>query len=663
MSSWRDAVLKEFVPGVSRLTLVADPDNLLTEERLTLALRKRGFDLIEFDDPVAFRYAYESKYRAIWDKGEQTDLMAILRIRDTTLDALPHDLLQAGRKLGFNLGELFPNMSYSVLEELDGEHLDLLFDAQARFPPERMGDNATKDFVLRHVFSIAVELIRTEVDLLRTLLRIHYKGVRIPNLLSERVVQTLGQQPGFSEWPLARIIPDDNEFFGFLQERWPHFLAARNEGPFKVHDLATAQDFKFAGPVNLPFDHDDIKVYIDNLFLERRLAPVSAQGLNISPESWMSCGIIQSEADDNLARISGLFDLIEKERPTLDSNHSEWINFAPKWAELSALVHTSNVQDKKRRLQKVGDSLNTLFADWMEAHYAGLMNLPPTQPVMLHHVSRHLERAMESAESSKVALVVMDGLALDQWVTVREVLKEQDASLSMRESAAFAWVPTVTSVSRQAIFAGKPPLYFPTSIHTTNNEARLWRQFWEGCGLSRTSVAYGRSLGEGNPSEALEALIHPAGTRVAGLVVDMVDKIMHGMQLGAAGMHNQIRQWCQERFLVDLVGYLLDMGFCVWLTADHGNIECEGRGRPSEGAIAEARGERVRVYPTPELRERFAKSCPFARQWEPVGLPDRYFPLTAARRDAFVRQGEKIVGHGGLSIEEVIVPFVKLERK
>ena len=71
-------------------------------------------------------------------------------------------------------------------------------------------------------------------------------------------------------------------------------------------------------------------------------------------------------------------------------------------------------------------------------------------------------------------------------------------------------------------------------------------------------------------------------TKVVGFVVDQVDKIMHGMQLGAAGMHNQIKQWCRGGFLAALVGQLLEYGYEVWLTADHGNIQCEGKGRPSE---------------------------------------------------------------------------------
>ena len=112
--SWRNIILKEFAPKACKLTLVSDPDCLLTEEKLALELRRRGFDLIEFSDSIEFRYAYESKYRAIWDCGEHTDLVVILCLQDGELESLPYDLIQVGRKLSFSLGGLFPNLSYPV---------------------------------------------------------------------------------------------------------------------------------------------------------------------------------------------------------------------------------------------------------------------------------------------------------------------------------------------------------------------------------------------------------------------------------------------------------------------------------------------------------------------------------------------------------------------
>ena len=663
MSSWRDTVLKEFVPNVSKLTLVADPDSLLTEERLAMELRERGFDTIKFQDPIEFRYAYESKYRSIWDRGEHTDLVVILQLRDAELESLPYDLLQAGRKLVFNLGDLFPSLSYPVIEQLDRSLLDTLFDAQQKSPPDLMGDNATKDYILRHVFGIAAELIGGEVDLLRALLRIHYGQLQVPRMLAERLIQTLSELVGFKAWPLAKIVPDDKVFFDFLQERWPVFLSRLGPGDY-VREDSLEYGLKYSGPAHLPFDHQDIRIYIDNLFLEGKLTPIVAKDIEMDAESWVRSGIATSAVGDSERRINRLFSLVEKDLPTAEALYSDWIAFALKWAELSSLVHCGNSNaEYQDRLREIGGTLNTTFADWLADHYASLINQPPTKPVMLHHVPRRLARDMENACGSCAALIVVDGLALDQWVTIRQLLQSQDANLVMRESATFAWIPTLTSVSRQSIFSGQPPLYFPSSINSTNSEEKLWKKFWEGNGLSKLDVAYKRGLGSGEAVSVLESIINPGKTKVVGLVVDKVDKIMHGMQLGSAGMHNQIKQWCEEGFLSTLIGQLLDFGYEVWMTADHGNIQCDGKGRPSEGVIAETRGERVRVYPTPELRSTVAESFSFAHKWEPVGLPEAYFPLVASGQDAFLKKGDTAVAHGGIAIEEVIVPLVKFERR
>jgi hypothetical protein len=334
-----------------------------------------------------------------------------------------------------------------------------------------------------------------------------------------------------------------------------------------------------------------------------------------------------------------------------------------KWAELSALIHTASNAGHEKRYRETGQRLNGLFADWLETHYASLINLPPSTPAMLHHVPRHLARYIEDQKSDKVALLVIDGLSLEQWVTVRNIIQTQSSDLILRESATFAWIPTLTSVSRQAIFAGKPPIYFPSSINYTNSEEKLWKQFWQGHDVSKLDIAYKRSLGDGDAEAAMDSLINPAQTKVVGLVIDKVDKIMHGMQLGAAGMHNQIDQWCRGEYLISLLNYLSNHGYEIWITSDHGNIEAIGKGRPTEGVIAESRGERVRIYPTPELRSQISSTFTFAREWQPSGLPGDYFPLVATGNDAFVNEGDSIVGHGGVAIEEVIVPLIKVERR
>jgi hypothetical protein len=148
--------------------------------------------------------------------------------------------------------------------------------------------------------------------------------------------------------------------------------------------------------------------------------------------------------------------------------------------------------------------------------------------------------------------------------------------------------------------------------------------------------------------------------KVLGIVVDKVDRIMHGMELGTAGMHNQVRQWAAEGFMNSLLRLLFSNGFAVYLTADHGNVEAAGYGRPKEGMLAEVRGERVRIYEKDALRSRVASSFPESIELKPLGLPEDFLPLIAGGRRAFVPSGQRTVAHGGITLDEIVVPFVRV---
>ena len=92
------------------------------------------------------------------------------------------------------------------------------------------------------------------------------------------------------------------------------------------------------------------------------------------------------------------------------------------------------------------------------------------------------------------------------------------------------------------------PTLFPNSIQTTDKEPALWTQFWADQVFTPNEVVYVKGLGDGNWEIVSEALSHPKA-RVAGLVVDKVDKIMHGMEMGTAGMNSQVRQWADQPIL------------------------------------------------------------------------------------------------------------------
>ncbi|OHE19613.1 MAG: alkaline phosphatase [Syntrophobacterales bacterium GWF2_56_9] len=665
MSSWRDQILKEFTPKVARLTLVADPDGLLLEEGILEGIRDRGFELIPFEDHIAFRYAYESKFRSRWDRGEQTDLVVVLRSQSIDLGGLPYDLFQAGRKLSFNLGDIFPNLSYPVMASLDRSDLDALFEAQNKHAPGRLGDNATKEFILRHVFAVAPELIKQPTDLLRVLLLRHHHGWRVPSLLDERFIQLLRQSCVFEDWPLEALVADREAFFTFLQERWPIFLNRFVRDPQATVEESSGYDLQVPGPQDLPFEHPDIRVYIDTLFLEGFLHAVPHDDAQTLATTWAGIGVRNDPSDDRSRRMRKLIERLTATLPAEDAKHTDWIHFARGWAELVLLMNEQSEAEPAETngtFHSLQGQVDKGFTAWLLNRYAGLVNLPPVPPVMLHHLPRFLARQLDEDRGAKIALMVLDGLSLDQWLVIRDILASLQPGYRFREQAVFAWIPTLTSISRQAIFAGKAPIFFPNSIQTTDKESALWMQYWVDQGLTPNEIVYLKGLGNGDLEAVAEALSHP-GTRVAGLIVDKIDRIMHGMEMGSAGMHNQVCQWAKQPFLNTLLDLLLNRGFRVYLTSDHGNIEAEGCGRPAEGAVADSRGERVRIYRDTALRGKVKEHFPTALEWGPIGLPDDYWALLAPARQAFIQKKQRTVSHGGISVEEIIVPLVQIERE
>jgi len=667
MNSWREKILNELIPGVTRLTLVVDPDGLIFEEEIMEEIRARGFELIEYSENITYRYEFESKYRTLWDQNEPVDLVVVVKTDENSLLTLPYDILEASRKLFFRLGDVFPDLSYSVMSALDRSDFNSLFDAHKRYVLGPLGENATKDFVLRHVFEFAAEMINDSSDLLRFLLRKHYKGQHLPALLNIRCIELLRNNSVFDEWPLEAILADRDAFFTFLQERWPLFIDRKLSSTYITsHEAQAEYNMTIEGIVDLPFDHQDIRVYLDNMFTEGLLNAIyHEEADNAADGSWYKVGLITDRMADKAKRLTKLIDRLNTLFPSKDAKHNEWLNYARIWAELTVLryeQHAVSDQDLADAIFKLQHTIDCHFSNWLARRYASLINLPPVPPVALHQIPRFLSRKIETNGTVKVAMIVIDGLSLDQWLILEDELQLQKQNLVIRDSVIFAWIPTVTSVSRQAAFSGKAPSLFPDSIYTTDKDGAQWTRFWADQGLNEYEVVYKRGLGEGSLDNLNEALSHPQ-VKIVGLVIDKVDKIMHGMELGMAGMHNQVRQWAQQSYLSDLIDLLLDKQYLLLLTSDHGNIEAKGFGVPKEGVLAEKRGERVRVYSDHLLRSMNKTGYEETIEWPCIGLPSTYLPLIAGNRYAFVSEGKTIVGHGGLSIEEIIVPLIEIERK
>ena len=103
---------------------------------------------------------------------------------------------------------------------------------------------------------------------------------------------------------------------------------------------------------------------------------------------------------------------------------------------------------------------------------------------------------------------------------------------------------------------------------------------------------------------------------------------------------------------------LIDSGFEVYLT-DHGNIECIGTGRITQGITVDSKGERARIYSSLNIRNFTAYEHDEAFIWDDTSLPNNYHVLLAKKNGAFVPKNQKIVAHGGIHIRNDLFHLLK----
>ena len=207
-------------------------------------------------------------------------------------------------------------------------------------------------------------------------------------------------------------------------------------------------------------------------------------------------------------------------------------------------------------------------------------------------------------------------------------------------------------------------MFFAKTIRGTFAEGSHWARLWGDQGLARHEVFYVAPQGKKEETEEvekalLEAADHPK-CRILGGVIGTIDQNMHQTDLGTAGMHSMVRHWASTGRMRAIIAALLERDFAVFLTADHGNVFGRGIGKPNVGAAARQRGERAHLFESELIRASVHAQYPGSLEWPQVGLPPDLWALLAPIRACFLPEGKAAVSHGGISLEEVVVPFVRV---
>ena len=149
---------------------------------------------------------------------------------------------------------------------------------------------------------------------------------------------------------------------------------------------------------------------------------------------------------------------------------------------------------------------------------------------------------------------------------------------------------------------------------------------------------------------------------VAIFAINDIDDMVHGQQQGRIGMYQDIQLWAKERKLLDLIDRLLAKGFKVYLTADHGNTACVGVGSCKRSGVETATKSKRMII----LKDFAQVQDDLAAQTfvYPGFYSDKSYQYRICNdRTSFDSKNTEVMTHGGISLEEVVVPFVEVRKK
>ncbi|MDN4608202.1 BREX-3 system phosphatase PglZ [Sporosarcina highlanderae] len=630
--NWSKKIASYFT-GNGFIYVVSDEYNLLGQSTIQDILSRQNCTLHFYEDPVIFREYYESEFRHL-HRTERSSLLIV--ISNSQFTRVPYDVYEQAVCVTLSFNKLFPNLEPSIVRQCPGWMYELIYIAQHSIA-QGLNSLETTDFLLNDVCGIHASRIYTETDLVKSGLFYYERfDEGLPRFLFERLERLLTLPTKQLSPASITIFQSKKEFHHFLNTKWQqyihHFVHQANKQVAESYESYTFNLF-----------HDPyVQRYIDTA-----VEPVEVPN-DIRFEQWMLPGLLIQEE-----KISIEHSPFKEEYTSFERN--DWLCFAN---ELGLLQQQHLKEGKYHEsFQTNVAKANEAFKRWMFENFQQLRSLPVVpKPKMVHQIPHYLARQADQ----KIALVVLDGMSFTQWHLIKDYL--HSPAWHFEEDAVFAWVPSVTSVSRQALFSGHEPRFFANTITSTHKEKALWTAFWEEQGFSKQNIAFEKSLGLSAYNQQQLAYQFSPAIRIYGAVIDVIDQFMHGAAQGIQTVQSELNTWLHSQYLTSFIGDLMTAGFQVYLTADHGNVECIGRGRISQGVTVESKGERARIYSSLNIRNHTANEQQDTMIWDDTSLPNDYHVLLAENNGAFVPNHQKIVTHGGIHIEEVIVPFIKVSR-
>lgn len=367
------------------------------------------------------------------------------------------------------------------------------------------------------------------------------------------------------------------------------------------------------------------------------------------------------------------------------SNAEEWIDVYKKlvYWELE-LEEVKTGMEEVLRQQKT--EANNLFGRYIKKNYLNWIDHPETRPLMSQDLFKTKVFPLLDAGET-VFFILIDNFRFDQWQVIKHLLGDR---FNIDESLYFSMLPTATQYARNAIFSGLMPLQiqemFPELWVDEDDEEgkNLNESPLIQTQLDRFRKRYNFSYNKINDNQNGEKLL----TNVKNLlsyplnvvVFNFIDMLSHArteskmireLASTEAAYRSLTESWYKHSAISELIDFLAEQNVKIILTTDHGTIRVDNpikvigdrntntnlRYKVGKSLnydpkkVFEIKNPHMHGLPSPNVSSTYI----FASDNDYFAYPNNYNYYATYYKDTFQ--------HGGISMEEMLIPLITLEPK